>query len=239
MERRRQDWQLRCDTIKREAAEKRQQYDAAVAEQNRQMQEQAKLLAERRQQQEEAAKQQAIIDAKPVNRLFRGYQYYAHVKFCNQVREGYLVKYVNDLEMERAEKAIKALVDKTTAEDTSIDTDYVWKEALKAVKGKYANDVLCRNSLVELFNLSPEPVYPITKPGSESKDFSIKNKLSAKCGEEIMGGQPSPECKAEGERWNNELSEKLRDPAFHQHMIDEAMKHGWDVSDPKSKGDKL
>ena len=113
--------------------------------------------------QEEAARQAAEA-AKPINRLYRGYQYYAHIKFCNEVREGYLVKYVNDVELERAEIAIKAIVAQTTKEDAAIDTDDVWKKALKAVVGQYAEADVCKNSLVQLFKMSPQPVYQIAKP---------------------------------------------------------------------------
>jgi hypothetical protein len=142
-------------------AQRQAEYEAQQAAQ----QEAERRAASERQiaAQEEAARQAAEA-AKPINRLYRGYQYYAHIKFCNEVREGYLVKYVNDVELERAEIAIKAIVAQTTKEDAAIDTDDVWKKALKAVVGQYAEIEVCKASLIQLFKLSPQPVYQIAKP---------------------------------------------------------------------------
>ena len=136
----------------------------AAAQLEAQRQKQAEVQAVRQQQAEEEARAQAIEAAKPINRLYRGYQRYGFVKFCNHVREGYLVKYVNDVEMERAEIAIKAIVEQTTKEDTAIDTDDVWKKALKALSGRYAEEWACKSELANLFKASPQPVYQIAKP---------------------------------------------------------------------------
>jgi hypothetical protein len=135
------------------------------AERERQWLERAKLEAEQRRQQEEADRaKQAIIDAKPINRLFRGYQYFGHVRFCNESRDGYLVQYVNDAEMEKAQRTIKDLVAQTTKEDPSIDTDDLWRKALNALKGAPSEQVQCQNSLIRLFKLAPTPVYSTEKP---------------------------------------------------------------------------
>jgi hypothetical protein len=156
-----------CETRKQFGKEKLAAKEAAdrqavaLAAQRR---EQERVEAVRQEHQQEEARAQAIEAAKPINRLYRGYQYYAHVKFCNEVREGHLVKYVNDVEMERAETAIKAVVEQTTKEDASIDTDDIWKKALKAVSGRYAEIEVCKASLIQLFKLSPQPVYQIAKP---------------------------------------------------------------------------
>ena len=121
------------------AKEAQAQTQAALdAQQAAQREAERRTAAERQIAAQEEAARQAAEAAKPINRLFRGYQYYAHVKFCNDVREGYLVKYVNDVELERAEIAIKAIVAQTTKEDATIDTDDVWKKALKAVAGQFA-----------------------------------------------------------------------------------------------------
>lgn len=137
---------------------------ALDAQQAAQREAERRAASERQIAAQEEAARQAAEAAKPINRLYRGYQYYAHIKFCNEVREGYLVKYVNDVELERAEIAIKAIVAQTTKEDAAIDTDDVWKKALKAVVGQYAEADVCKNSLVQLFKMSPQPVYQIAKP---------------------------------------------------------------------------
>jgi Skp family chaperone for outer membrane proteins len=156
--------QEQCEQLKREEAERTRQHYAEQAERERQMQEQATAAAERRQQQAEADRAQAVIEAKPSTRLYRGYQRYAFVKFCNDVRQGYAVQYVNDVELERAGKVIKALAAQTSAEDASIDTDDLWKQTLRSLEGKSAHDVMCKNTLIALFNMSPTPVYQIAKP---------------------------------------------------------------------------
>ena len=51
------------------------------------------------------------------NYIFKGYQFYSAVDFCHQVREGYMVVYINDIELRRAKQAIKALVDKVRSEE--------------------------------------------------------------------------------------------------------------------------
>jgi hypothetical protein len=108
--------------------------------------------------------EQARLGRLPTNRLFNSYRLYAYVKFCNDVRQGYLVQYINDLELDRADKAIKAVVAQITKEDTSINTDDIWEKALRSLAGRYAEDAVCRNALNQLFKMSPEPVYTIPKP---------------------------------------------------------------------------
>jgi len=101
------------------------------------------------------AKEQARIGNLPINRLFRGYQLYVNVKFCKVVREGYLVQYVNDAEMARAEKAIRSIANQATKDDTTINTDDVWKQAVKTVQDKEASVSFCKQSLAQLLNRSP------------------------------------------------------------------------------------
>jgi len=161
---RRQAAQASCDQIMREATARRKEWDKAQAAEAERRKVEAELNRKRQEQAAAEAKEQARIANLPINRLFRGYQFYVHVKFCNEVREGYLVQYVNDAEMIRAEKAIKSVVDQSTTDDTSIDTDNVWKQAIAAVQGKPANINLCQHSLGQLLNLSPTAVYTVAKP---------------------------------------------------------------------------
>ncbi|HEY1475745.1 MAG TPA: hypothetical protein VGF53_16840 [Pseudolabrys sp.] len=161
---RRQAAQASCDQIMREAAARRKEWDKAQAAEAERRKVEAELNRKRQEQAAAEAQEQARVANLPINRLFRGYQFYVHVKFCNEVREGYLVQYVNDAEMIRAEKAIKSIVEQATKDDTAINTDEVWKKALAAVQGKSASISLCQYSLGQLLNLSPAAVYTITKP---------------------------------------------------------------------------
>jgi hypothetical protein len=101
------------------------------------------------------AKEQPRIANLPVNRLLRGYQLYAHVKFCKVAREGYLVQYVTDAEMARAEKAIRSIATQATKDDTTINTDDVWKQAAKTLHDKEASVSFCQQSLAQLLNRRP------------------------------------------------------------------------------------
>src|SRR6478672_3471179 len=103
-EARRQQMQAACDEVTKEQEALQRKADI---EQQRYMaeQEQQRLMAaERAKQSEQAERLQAIEDAKPINRLFRGYQYFGHARFCHESRDGYLVQYVNDAEMEKAQR---------------------------------------------------------------------------------------------------------------------------------------
>lgn len=146
-----------------ERERQRQAYEALPAHEKAAL---AAAAAAQKAEQEAAtlAREAALRKQMVMTRLLDGYRFYAHVKWCYEVRDGYLVKYINDAELERAETAIKAIAEQAAKEDASIDTDDVWKKALKALQGKYAQDELCKMSLHQLFKMSPKPVYHIEKP---------------------------------------------------------------------------
>jgi hypothetical protein len=100
----------------------------------------------------------------PANRILRAYTAYIYSKVCHDVREGYVVQFVNDIELGWAEKAVSAVVEQATAQDTSIDTDVQWQNALREANRWPTNFDLCRIRLGELMAMSPEPVYTVTKP---------------------------------------------------------------------------
>jgi hypothetical protein len=160
----RQQSQAICDKIKAEAAEKQKKYDidkaaylAAVAiNQKLQKEQAAKLEADR--------KEQARQDAMPINRLLTGYRFFHYVSVCNEARSGYLLKYVNDDDLERAHKAVRAIADKASKDDPSINTDNVWKQALQSPIFPRVNDAACRTALVQLVNSSPTILWNVEKP---------------------------------------------------------------------------
>jgi hypothetical protein len=153
-----------CDLERNNQAEKQREKaieaKAQAAERERRRQEYEAARPAR----EAAEREAARIEALPSNRLFNGYRLYGYVKFCNEVREGYMVQYVSDIELERARKAIKAIAARATKDDASINTDDVWQKARGTLDRLRADDVMCHNSLVELLNVSPEPVFNIEKP---------------------------------------------------------------------------
>jgi hypothetical protein len=122
---------------------------------------------------EEDNKRRAIAEAKPGNKLLRAYSNYIYLKLCHDVREGYVVQYVNDQEMERVDSTTKRIVEAATKEDASINTDDVWNAALTQNNRELTKSggitmgvvqAVCRWRLDLLFNASATPVYPIAKP---------------------------------------------------------------------------
>jgi hypothetical protein len=114
------------------AVAERERRAAEDAERQRQEQAWAAEQAKRRQAQEAAAREQARIAAMPSTRLLNDYRFYAHVKWCDDLREGYLVQYINDAELERARQPIGDIVEQTTKDDPSIDTDDNWQQSIAA-----------------------------------------------------------------------------------------------------------
>jgi hypothetical protein len=113
------------------------------------------------------AEAKAIEDAKPINVLFRAYTRYVWVDICHQNREGYLMVFINDVEMERAEKAIHAIIEQQKQRDPNLDTDLAYNEAVKEFKrmSRPINGSFCKDwAYNELLNMSPAPAYVVQKP---------------------------------------------------------------------------
>jgi hypothetical protein len=108
----------------------------------------------------EAARQAAL----PHNRVINAYSLYARVAFCNEVREGYMLQYVNDPEFYRAKIAIKAIVAAALKEDPSLNTDDLWNKDRQAAGGFHASQSYCQLALNQLLNASPVNPYSIQKP---------------------------------------------------------------------------
>jgi hypothetical protein len=82
--------------------------------------------------------------------LLAAYKRYAVVKYCNQTRQGYVAVYVNDIELDRARTAVKAIEDKVVAADKDLNTDTLWKRALSELNGVDISRDQCQLSLHEL-----------------------------------------------------------------------------------------
>jgi hypothetical protein len=99
-----------------------------------------------------------------VNQLFVAYQLYSHVQFCHEVRQGYLSVWINDVELERARLVTKAIEKVALAETSDLDTDAMWRKALKVAKGFNANQGSCPAVLQQLLAMSPVNPYRHEKP---------------------------------------------------------------------------
>jgi hypothetical protein len=114
-----------------------------------------------------AAKRRAEIQAEensPHGQVRQAYTAYIFVRWCHEIREGYMVKYVNDVEMDRAETAIRAIVQKWKVQEPNMNTDQLWQQADQRVVGKPINLDTCHYGLRTLLDMSPIPAVRVTKP---------------------------------------------------------------------------
>jgi hypothetical protein len=112
----------------------------------------------------EKAHREAVNRAYIEQDVQQGYAAYIDVRWCHEVREGYAVQYVNDVEMQRAEVAIRAIVEKGKNEYSAINTDVLWQEADRSIIGKPISLSYCRTWFQTLLKLSPIPAVRVEKP---------------------------------------------------------------------------
>jgi hypothetical protein len=110
------------------------------------------------------AHKEAVSRAHIEQRVQQGYAAYIGVRWCHETREGYLLQYVNDVEMRRAEEAIRAIVQKAKKEFPGMNTDVLWKAADRDIIGKPISQSYCQLWFHTLLDLSPIPAVRIEKP---------------------------------------------------------------------------
>ena len=113
--------------------------------------------------------QEAKIEAaKPVNRLKQAYFSYMVVKRCYDVQLGYQLVYINEVEMERARVAVKAIETSIIKEDSSIDTNSTWQEATQFIGAskQYLEQYFCQKTYNELLSAAPY--------ATPEKDFGVQ-----------------------------------------------------------------
>jgi hypothetical protein len=84
--------------------------------------------------------------------LTNAYRVYAIVKYCNSTRQGYLVTYVNDVELDRARDKIKLIEAPYIAENKNLDTSGLFGEAVKSVGSFVINQQICHFALSQLLS---------------------------------------------------------------------------------------
>jgi hypothetical protein len=132
-----------------------------------QAKQEAEQAAKQREQaakrQEQAAKQ-AAEEALPRNQVRKAYSLYIMLRWCHEVRSGYAVKYINDVEMQRVETALMAILKKQKENEPGMNTDALWQQADKETAGKPIVMDACRWWLQQLIDMSPVPVVRVEKP---------------------------------------------------------------------------
>ena len=118
----------RCEELEplkaaRDAAEQRK-----LEAQQRADEERRKEIAERQRQEHERERAEAEYWRQPVNRLRRAYHRYLYVTACHQARQGYLVVWINDVEMERARSAVSRIEREVVTQDPKIRPSAEWNK---------------------------------------------------------------------------------------------------------------
>jgi hypothetical protein len=115
-----------------------------------------------------AARQRAAaIEAErhsPSGRVIEAYAKYRVVRYCNEVRRGYLVQYVNDDELARATTAIQAIVRKAKNDEPGINTDALWNNSANLANDRPVGVEWCQRYLEDLLRMSPVALYDQSKP---------------------------------------------------------------------------
>jgi TPR repeat protein len=91
------------------------------------------------------------------NRLLTAYMQYAFVKHCHEVREGYVVVYINDVEFGRAKNAIKTIETDALAKNVSFNPDAMWEHAVTDLvnQNRFVDRDQCQLNLNALLESSP------------------------------------------------------------------------------------
>jgi hypothetical protein len=159
-----QHMKVMCAAIMAERREQQRAWDAWAAQRRAQAREARQKWAEHQARVAAAEQTTAEIQARPINRLLNAYRFYFYSAVCNQSREGWLVQWVNDVELARAHDAVKAIEAQAIKDDPSIDTDYVWNAARKDPVDQYVLESKCRSAVVQLINSAPRSAWTVEKP---------------------------------------------------------------------------
>jgi hypothetical protein len=144
--------------------EKANDFAGIVADEEAARKAKERAMAQARAEAIERNRREEAEARKPENRLIKAYQVYSNVAFCNELRQGYLVVWVNDVELERAKAATKAIEKSLLAEEPGLNTITLWQTALRQAGGWMANQWSCQQAYTLLREMSPANVYPIQKP---------------------------------------------------------------------------
>jgi hypothetical protein len=112
------------------------------------------------------AKAAAAEEASPHGQIRTAYGLYIGLKWCHDTRDGYLVKYINDVEMERVETAIKAIVNKWMPLEPGLgmSIDSLWQQAERSIAGRPVSESFCQAWFLQLMAMSPVPAIRVERP---------------------------------------------------------------------------
>jgi regulator of protease activity HflC (stomatin/prohibitin superfamily) len=152
-----QEARQRCAQWKREEAERKEAARRQQAIEEAKRKEEAERWRKAEQERQAAAAAAAAEAAKPINRLRRAYFNYLVVKECYDVRLGYQLVYINEVEMERARVTVKAIETSILKQDSSIDTNNTWQQAAQLIEAskQYVERYFCQKTYHDLLSAAP------------------------------------------------------------------------------------
>lgn len=147
-------FERQCEQIRREWAERdRSSMRQFQMQQEKEAAQQRQIDVEMRRMHEAEARTQ-VEARKPRNRLQRAYWLYMYARGCHQARQGYVVVWLNDVQLERARNSIKAIEQGVVQEDPSIDPTEEWKRVTEIQPtGVWEHE--CPRMFNELLALAP------------------------------------------------------------------------------------
>jgi hypothetical protein len=95
--------------------------------------------------------------------LFDVYRSWIYISACNEIRSGYLVVFVNDIELQRARAAVKAIEKKLQSEDQNLDMTEIWNEAGKPIRMSIGQ-AQCQRTLANLLYSNPNGAFQVLRP---------------------------------------------------------------------------
>jgi hypothetical protein len=113
---------------------------------------------------ERLQKHQRCIAMDGGSQLLQLYKKWAYVSICNKAREGYLVQYVNDVELDRARRGVQGAERELIKRNPSLAErkDEIWQAALRDEVRVFPER--CQNTASELWNASRDGAIIVPRP---------------------------------------------------------------------------
>jgi hypothetical protein len=146
-------------------------FDAELQEkrvaQAKREQEEAAKKAEADKEAAAAAKRQAY-DESPEGRLLHAYQYFQVVDVCHEIRKGYAVQFINDIEYPQLKTKMKSIEAKLKGSVPGKTTDQLWQQAEKEnreydVTRGMAGEYAVRVDLIDTIQTNNKTNWPAAK----------------------------------------------------------------------------
>jgi hypothetical protein len=143
-----------------EEEQRRTQENERLREEHERKMELQKREAARQHEEWQRRQEEARIEAaKPVNRLRLLYANYKYVKLCYATRLGYLVVWINDVEMDRTKTAVSAIERELLSQDPSLNTRDLWN-AVGEPRPQHVEEHVCRQTYSQVLSLAPAAPMP-------------------------------------------------------------------------------